>query len=296
MLALLVLLGVLVPIPALADVPDDALEGPTERTDASFDAWHEATASAEGDAFAWSAPGRAETFVALAAFTSEVGPRREVGVMAHVGIAFDRIAAYAGAPTGSAPVARASPILAAALEAPPQDHAATRTLRLPVTREVARRLVAAAWRAAGLGVDDANIDAIVSRARWSALLPETRVRAMRRLDDRVEDTGGASAYAPYQQNSWLEARLTFRLDRLLYAGDEPSLERVRIERIEARARLAGRVLEELARWQRAWVDLREASIDTAEGLDASLRMADAESALDVLTAGWFGAWRAREKE
>ena len=39
-------------------------------------------------------------------------------------------------------------------------------------RALARACVAAAWRAAGLGIDDARLDAILSRARWSAALPE----------------------------------------------------------------------------------------------------------------------------
>ncbi|QUS47027.1 hypothetical protein [Salmonella enterica] len=94
-----------------------------------------------------------------------------------------------------------------------------------VTPRLARATVEAAWRVAGLGNDDARLDAIVSRARWSAVLPETRLRAMR-FDDqrlytessvdasRVRDSAGA--------NVGFEARLTWRFERLLYAEDEPS--------------------------------------------------------------------------
>ena len=49
-------------------------------------------------------------------------------------------------------------------------------------------IVAAALRTSGLGVDDARLDALVSRSRASAWLPETRLRGMRLWDDAAHTT------------------------------------------------------------------------------------------------------------
>jgi hypothetical protein len=166
-----------------------------------------------------------------------------------------------------------------------------------VTPAVARRAVAAAWRASGLGVDDARIDSMVARSRASALLPEARLRAMRVLDDTskvdaIPDTTGT--YLAVGANLWLEARLTWRLDRLLFADDEPTLERVRIERHDARARLAAKVIDALFLWQRATFREETAADGSKEAIEASVQAAEAEATLDVLTGGWFGGWRAAQ--
>jgi hypothetical protein len=156
--------------------------------------------------------------------------------------------------------------------------------------------VAAAWRASGLGIDDARLDAILSRAKASALLPEMRLRAMRLVDDAAHTTttvatGEARYYDATGANVWLEARLTWRLDRLLFVEDESSLERVRLERQDARSRLATRALELLFAWQRAQVDRATLEAGSRERLDATLRAVEAAAALDVLTGGWFTTWR-----
>lgn len=172
---------------------------------------------------------------------------------------------------------------------------------LALTPRLARTCVGMALKASGLGTDDGRLDAIVSRARWSAILPELRLRAVRyddeRLytdtttsaeDSRLRDTAGAQLS--------LEARLTWRLDRLLYADDEPSFERMRVDRQDARARVAAKVLEALFHWQRAWLALRfaerEPRATAQEEAELVLKVAEAEASLDVLTAGWFSAWRA----
>ncbi len=171
---------------------------------------------------------------------------------------------------------------------------------LALTPRLARTCVAAAWRTAGLGPDDARLDAITSRARWSALLPEARVRAVRFEDARLStDTGTDSARwrDSAGANVGFEGRLTWRLDRLLYADDEPAFERMKLERHDARSRIAARTLEALFHWQRAWIDLRSvppASRGTRDEVDAALRVFEAEAALDVLTGGWFTSWRSRQ--
>jgi hypothetical protein len=156
--------------------------------------------------------------------------------------------------------------------------------------------VSAAWRTAGIGADDARLDAMITRAHWSALLPETRLRAIRWDDDRfygpyATTTTDSPPRTSTANNLGLEARLTWRFDRLLFSDDEPSIERVRLERQDARAKIAARALEALFHWQRAWLELRWATKSSRTEAEAALRVAEAEAALDVLTAGWFSAWR-----
>jgi hypothetical protein len=208
--------------------------------------------------------------------------RRDVGGIVVVGMALDRIAA--------GPVHRiGDPPAPPATTAPPPERQAP--LAAP---PLARKCVAAAWRTAGLGADDSRIDALISRSRASALLPETRLRAMRLWDDAAHattlaTTDDTSYYDAIGANLVLELRLTWRLDRILYAGDEPTLERVRLERQDARARVATRTLEALFAWQRAGVAEAGAAAGSAEKVDAELREAEAEATLDVLTGGWFSS-------
>ena len=87
----------------------------------------------------------------------------------------------------------------------------------------------------------------------------------------------------------LEARLTWRFDRLIFAEDEPTLERVRLEREEARSRIGAKVLELLFAWQRAVLDEAGSDAGSRAELEAALRRIQAEIALDVMTGGWFCA-------
>ncbi|HWL88009.1 MAG TPA: hypothetical protein VNO21_19535 [Polyangiaceae bacterium] len=228
----------------------------------------------------------AAAWISLAGYTYAYdGQTRDYGALATLALPLDRMA-YRG--PGRALIQ--GPLAAAAPSGPFSSAS------LPVTRDVARAAVVAAWKAAGIGPNDARLDALTARAHWSALLPEARLRAARRFDEsasvnatglddpRTTDSAGAA--------SWLEARLTWRLDRILYADDEPAFERMRLERHDARARVAARVLSLLGQWQRAWVDVRLSAPDSAETLEVNLRLSDAEAALDVITDAWFGRWRA----
>src|SRR6185312_3391128 len=122
-------------------------------------------------------------------------------------------------------------------------------------------------------------------------LPETRLRALRLFTDAQHTTTPTDALGTYYDatgaNLWLEARLTWRFDRLLYADDEPTLERVRLERQEARARIAARVLDLLFALERASLDVASAPAGSRQEADAVLRWWEAEIALDVVTGGWF---------
>jgi hypothetical protein len=221
------------------------------------------------------------SWVSLVAFERQLlSGRNDVGGIVVVGLALDRIAAGSVHTIGDPPTGPAAPD-------PPEEA----QVRLSAPR-LARKCVAAAWRSAGLGIDDARIDALISRSRTSALFPETRLRAMRLWDDAshattLATTSDTSYYDAIGANLVLELRLTWRLDRLLYAGDEPTLERVRLERQDARARVASRTLEALFAWQRALVADAGAAPGSPEKTEAAIRTAEAEATLDVLTGGWF---------
>jgi hypothetical protein len=237
------------------------------------------------------AEGRGESWVGLAGFSRQLlSGQNDFGAMVVVGLALDRIAAgptpRLADPTGPPPPP--SPVPPSPPTPPPP--------RVIVTPLLARQCVAAALRASGLGSGDSRIDALVTRARASAWLPETRVRAMRLIADATRTatlatTDGTNYYDTLGTHLVLELRLTWRFDRLLYAGDEPALERTRLERQDARSRLAMRTLELLFAWQRALVDAQTAREREAERetLAASLRASEAVASLDVLTGGWFSA-------
>lgn len=234
-------------------------------------------------------PAGGEAWVTLGGFTRETTQgAREIGGLVVVGLPFDRMAR-----SGT----RAASVVAAPAE----------TDGVGVTPKLARAAVEAAWRAASLGSDDARLDAIVSRARWSAVLPETRLRAIRYDDERLSTDATVDTSRLRDSTGaklGLEARLTWRLDRLLYADDEPSFERMRLERHDARARIAGRVLEALFHWHRSWLEVRWAQAASREAreppnrpsrdeVESALRVMEAEATLDVLTAGWFTSTRSR---
>jgi hypothetical protein len=162
---------------------------------------------------------------------------------------------------------------------------------------LARGTVMAALRSAGIVTQDEELDAVARRARWSALLPELRVGATQVADERASNTEtgtrAPTLYDSVTARSQLEARATFRLDRLLYGGDEPQLERLKQEQREHRLRVVFKVLELLVQWQRAKVHVAQAPVEGTERQEAELHLLESELALDVLTDGWFGAMAQR---
>jgi hypothetical protein len=251
-----------------------------------------------------------QTYVGLSAFAGDRRDgRREYGGLIVLQVSFEHfvrssartVAAGEAAAqldrAGFDPSARSAALLPTGIHEP----AGERVDRAPspgpvvVTTDVARACVRAAWRMLSIA-DDANIDSMGTRARASAALPELRLRAMRSLDESGRVT--LSDTDPYRYTesgaatNWLEARLTFRLDRLLFADDELSLERIRIERSELRSRTAAKVLQALFEWQRAYALVQEPSASTAEHFAAVLRELEASAILDVMTDGWFGRFRA----
>lgn len=212
----------------------------------------------------------------------------EVGGLVVLALPLDRLARGSTRATSLAPAVTRVALAGGADPSPaPFDIA--------LSPRLARACVGAAWAAAGLGADESRLDAIVTRARWSALLPETRLRAIRydsaSLYSSLDPVGTPTYFRDTTGgNLGLEARVTWRFDRLLYADDEPSIERIRLDQRDARSRLAGKTLELLFHWQRATLDLRTlppSQAGTRDEADVVLRILEAEASLDVLTNGWF---------
>ncbi len=290
----LALLGILVtPTAAHADPAlfsdDDRLDD--QQVDGDIDG--EDRASARFGSSAGSADAHAQSWVTLAGFTRQLmSGRNDVGGMVVVGLALDRIAA------GPTHLADPPHPVRAVPETATESLAPVRTAL--VAPSLARECVAVALRASGLGVDDSRIDALMARARMSAWLPETRMRAMRLMTDAAHattlaTTDGTTYYDAVGANLVVELRLTWRFDRLLFSGDEPALERMRLEREDARSRLSRRTLDVLFAWQRASVDADAALTPSPEEREARLREAEAFATLDVLTNGWFSRRESREK-
>ncbi len=174
---------------------------------------------------------------------------------------------------------------------PPRERAPpVSTTRRSTPKGLGKRCVHAAWQAAGIG-NDKKLDGMTKRARLSAALPEVRLRASRGIDAqaRVDTDYDSERFADTSStNLWLEARLTWRLDRALFADEEIQIERLLHDRRELRLRIAHKVLDALSHWLRAKAELVNPIDDEARS-GASLRLAEAEATLDALTDGWFSA-------
>lgn len=189
-----------------------------------------------------------------------------------------------------------APSIAERPSALPARVLSTGDRRFPVTPRLARECVQAAWRAQAA---NRSLQGLVTRARLSAILPETSVRMGRGSDSVLRLTPTDSDPYRTQQadeaRQYLEARLAWRLDRLVFAGEEIAIERLRAQNAEARTKIAGAVLELLFAWQRAVLTQRDPSLSPADKLEASVRQAEAELMLDVATGGWFSAYLANAR-
>lgn len=164
-----------------------------------------------------------------------------------------------------------------------------------VTPNMARAAIAAALEHAGLDESTSRVDRLASRARQSAILPELRLRVTRQLDD--SQVLSPTEYDPdrvtatVKASMWLEARATFKLDKLVFADEEVALEKMREERLEAGKKLRERVLVTLFAWQKALRVRDDPTTEPDMQMKASLEVIEAEVTLDVLTGGWFTRWK-----
>ncbi len=205
----------------------------------------------------------------------------------------------------------------ASMSSPPDAEAATRAQGAPDAAEMAARAAAlcplvpavppirpadareavrAGRRTVGTGASG-RLGDLSSRARWSAALPEVRLRVTRLVDEslslsptsydpnRTTSSGGASL--------WLEARATWHLDRALFASEEVHIERLRAKLDQRRARHQQQVLDLLFAWQGAAVDLDDPELSPREWRKLWLLEQQLAAELDLATGGWFQRWLRR---
>jgi hypothetical protein len=166
---------------------------------------------------------------------------------------------------------------------------AARATRL--TPALARATVRAALRASSHAVIERRLAGAASRARASAGLPEARLRGARVIDESLRLSPTVDDPYRYSRaggtNLLFEARLTWKLDRLVFADEELGIERLRTENARSRGQLVERVLKALVAWQRALVRAADPAALPHERELLQLSALEAELVLDALTAGWF---------
>jgi hypothetical protein len=162
--------------------------------------------------------------------------------------------------------------------------------QLRALSEFSRRATVVALGVAGAAAERRRVDALASRAHGSALLPELRLRAVRNTDqalrwvpttdepNRVTQADGAGLI--------LEASATFRLDRLLFAHEELTVERLRLKAGEERFKLEARVQAAVLGLFRARQLGCVVEVDDQKPLQL-VKVAELFAELDDLTAGWF---------
>lgn len=161
---------------------------------------------------------------------------------------------------------------------------------LALDGEKIRALVAAAHKLAGLDRDDV-FDGMASRARASALLPEVRLRVFRTADAGLrvyqdpDVTDAPRSTILDGTQTGVEARLSFRLDRLVFADEEVPIERLRLERLELKQKIATRVIELVVRWAKAQRASRDTLLLDVEREAAAATALESLAALDAYTGG-----------
>jgi hypothetical protein len=178
--------------------------------------------------------------------------------------------------------------------APDRGRDAAVEQRVPlVTPTLARQAIAVALAAAGHPAVRRLLSSLAGRARSSAILPEVVLRAARSTNDALRLSPTVDDPYHYSESGgvgwWLEARLVWHLDRLVFDRDEIAVERLRAEREGDAAKLAKRVVDTLFDWQRAAFSADDPASSDEDRQAAALAEAEAEVVLDVLTDGWFTA-------
>lgn len=132
-------------------------------------------------------------------------------------------------------------------------------------------VLAQAYRAAGLHRSPGR--GWVRRARLAGLLPSVAVRTGR-------NTSWQDADPDIDRGTSIEARASWRLDRLLFDGRELQVASIEAARRRERRQLGSQVIRAYYHWQRT------AAAATAQPRMTS-RAEEAAAELDALTDGWF---------
>ena len=247
---------------------------------------------------------KSSTWLSLVGFTKSYSTAvREVGAMATVGIPLDQLAQTRHSSSGSTSKRGSSIPIRASKKPVHSKHPLPKKNLLDPSKPPAplpptwvRAAVAAAWRAHGLQGEESRLKDMTKRARWSAALPETRLRATHTQNGQARVDLLIDEQKYYDRNGFnmgLEARLTWRFDRLHYSEAEPKLARMRMDQIDAKSDIAKKVLHAIFQWQQARLEEYTSPPRSKKRLKASEQRWEAEMTLDVLTGGW---WSTRIQE
>jgi len=181
----------------------------------------------------------------------------------------------------------------------PRPHAGPAP-RTPLTPSLMRATLERAYEAQGADEAEGRLESLDARSRWSAALPELRLRAARATDQSQRLAPTIDDPYRYTRDGGtdlaFEVRLTWRLSGLLFNAPEVSVERIRSERAQRRAELRREVLKLLFAWHRAGLVSEDAAALDEERQAAMLARLEAELTLNALTGGWFEAGRLHELE
>jgi len=160
-----------------------------------------------------------------------------------------------------------------------------------LSSRLARGAVRHALESAGYLQARSRLASLAARSRSSAVLPELGLRTLRSSGQLLRLAPTSDDPYRYTQAGTseltLEARLTWHLDRLVFADEEVSLERLQMERDAAERRLIAYVLERLELWQRGRLRAADPNTDPEQRETSELAAIAAAVELDVLTDGWF---------
>ncbi len=130
------------------------------------------------------------------------------------------------------------------------------------------------------------------RSRLSGLVPELRLRGVYGFDETVsqQDSGGlypGDSTTRGGRDSLVEARLTFRLDRLIYGDRESSLYQKRRDVLSQSRKDQKDAIDALVAWMTAKREASDPSLLPDELFQALGREEQALLTLYHLTGGWF---------
>lgn len=245
-------------------------------------------------------------------FASDSG-RRDFAATVGVNLPWELLLAQAAPPPASSASGRAEePTVTDAAPAPreararaaPQTTAAQPAGRArraaALTPSLVQETLARAYRAQGAEEAESRLSSLESRSRWSAALPELRLRAARATDESQRLSPTIDDPYRYTRDGGtdiaFEVRLTWDLSGLVFSAPEVSVERIRSERAQRRAELRREVMKLLFAWQRARLVAKDADALEDERQQAALESLEAELTLNALTGGWFNEQRPHEVE
>ena len=190
-----------------------------------------------------------------------------------------------------APASAPEPDSPSPLSAPPPE--------VRLTPRLARGAIRHALREAGYLSTRSRLSSLAARARSSAALPEIGLRTLHSSGQTLRLTPTSDDPYRYTQAGTselaLEARLTWHLDRLVFADEEVPVERLQHERDAAERHLIDYVLQRLLAWQRGRFRAADLNLEAEQRQTAELEALGAAVELDVLTGGWF-SWAIGESE